>query len=171
MPKEMIRKLEINDAGKMLDFFRRLVVVDPKRVERPEDVAKISIEMEKNWITDRIKKENEKEMVVRCIEFDGEMIGEGEVEKLKRWIERHVAEIRFGIIPDNEELALKMVQELINEAREIDIEVLQYFHLETQEVGINIMKKAGFEECGRVRNFYKIGDKYIDRIFLEKILV
>jgi RimJ/RimL family protein N-acetyltransferase len=170
MSKEIKRKMQNSDAEKMLDFFRRLVVVDQKRVERAEDVAKISIEMEEKWISDRIQKEADGEMVARCIEVDGEIIGEGEIEKLRRWIERHVAEIRFGIIPGNEDAALAMVNELIEDAKKLNIEVLQYFHLETQVAGIEIMKKAGFEEFGRAKKHYKIGAEYVDRVFLQKIL-
>ncbi|EKD58245.1 MAG: hypothetical protein ACD_56C00166G0001 [uncultured bacterium] len=166
-----IKKIKIEDAEKMLKFFHELVVADTERVERTQDVDNITLEMEENWILGRIKKEDEeKEMVVRIIEDGGKIVAEGEVEKLSRWIERHVAEIRFGMLPGNEKQTLEMVNELCLKAKKIGIEVLQYFHLETQKAGIEIMKKAGFSEFGRAEKYYKRGNEYIDRIYMQKIL-
>jgi L-amino acid N-acyltransferase YncA len=166
-----IRKIKIEDGENLLEFFHELVAADTERVERPQDVENITLEMEENWIMSRIKKEDEeKEMVVRIIKDGGKIVAEGEIEKLGRWIERHVAEIRFGMLPGNEEQTLEMVNELCSNAKKIGIEILQYFHLETQKSGIEIMKKAGFSEFGRAEKHYKRGSEYIDRIYMQKVL-
>lgn len=167
----VIRKIQTSDANSLLNFFKELVLLDPERVERPEDVNKITKEMEEKWIEQRLTKEEKKDIFVLCgLNDEGKMVTEGEVERLPRWIERHVAEIRFGVLPQYDLIAEKTVEELIKTAKNNGIEVLMYFHLETQKAGINIMKKLGFESFGAIKNFYKRDKEYVDRIYLAKYL-
>ena len=98
-----IRKMKKEDSQGMLEFFRELVIVDQERVERSSDVARIDLATEETWIESRIKKEEEKEMAALVLEREGKIVAEGEIERLQRWIERHVAEIRFGMLPGNED--------------------------------------------------------------------
>ncbi|MBI4835686.1 MAG: GNAT family N-acetyltransferase [Candidatus Abawacabacteria bacterium] len=165
-----IHKITIEDATGLLTYFQTLVAVDTKRVERPEDVAKITLENEKAWISSRIDDEAQKEMFVLCLKDEqGNIVAEGEVERKKRWIERHIAEIRFGVLPGYESKAKSMVEQLLNTAQQNGLETLFYFHLKTQTQGINIMKALGFKEIGTIEKYYKLNDKkYIDRVYLSK---
>ena len=148
-----------------------MVKLDPERVERPGDVEKITEEMEEEWIKQRLIKEDNKDIFVLCgLDDNGEIVAEGEVERLPRWIEKHVAEIRFGVLPGYDSMAEKLLEKLITTAKENDIEILTYFHLETQKTGLRIMEKLGFELMGKVKNYYKRGEDYIDRIYLVKHL-
>lgn len=167
-----IRKIKLEDAEQLLSYFRKLVELDPKRVERPQDVAKITLEMEVEWIKARIEDEQKDEMYVLCMETEnGEIIAEGEVERKKRWIEPHVAEIRFGVLPGYEEHAKDMIEQLIQTAQAKDIKILSYFHLETQTKGIQLMKKLGFEEMGIIKDYYKLNEnEFVDRIYLVKYI-
>ena len=167
----IIRKVEIEDKKSLLNFFKKLVVLDPERVERPKDVEKITEEMEEEWIRQRLIKEDNADIFILCgLNDNNEVVVEGEVEKLPRWIERHVAEIRFGALPRYNSMAEKLLEKLITTAKENDIEILTYFHLETQKTGLKIMEKLGFELIGKVKNYYKRGTDYIDRIYLVKHL-
>lgn len=168
----LIAKMKLEQAESLLHYFKELVATDPKRVERPQDVAKITLEAERSWIQARIEDEKQKEMFVLCVEDGtGNVVAEGEVERKKRWIERHVAEIRFGVLPGHELAAKQMVAELIGTAKENGLEVLFYFHLKSQTTGIQIMKDLGFEEMGVLANYYKLASgEYVDRVFLSKQL-
>lgn len=168
-----ITKISVTDAEQLLNFFRKLVEFDTKRVERAEDVAKITLENEKNWIQSRIADEEKQEMFVLCAkDKNGDIVAEGEVERKKRWIERHVAEIRFGVLPGFEKVAKEMVEQLIQIASKNDLEVLFYFHLQTQQSGITIMKELGFSEVGSIKNYYKLsGNSYVDRLYFSKQLI
>jgi len=167
----VIRKIENSDSDLLLNFLKELVALDPERVDRPEDVNKITKENEEKWIEQRLIKEGKKDIFVLCgLNGDGRIVAEGEVERLPRWIERHVAEIRFGVLPKYDLIAEEIVEKLIKIAKESGIEILMYFHLETQKTGINIMKKLGFESAGIVKKYYKRGEEYIDRIYLVKYL-
>jgi RimJ/RimL family protein N-acetyltransferase len=165
-----IRELKIEDAEELLAYFKNLVLADPERVERISDVEKFGVEDEKNWIRERLEGEKEKEIFALCCEDNGRIVAQGEVERQKRWVERHVAEIRFGVLPCYEEQALEMVESLIQKARESKIEVLIYFHLASQKAGLSIMKKAGFSDAGVLERYYKKDGKYIDRIYMSLIL-
>ena len=93
-------------------------MADPERVERVSDVEKFSVEDEKDWIKRKLDGEKEGEVFTFCCEDNDRIIAQGEVERQKRWIERHVAEIRFGVLPAYEEQAFKMVEFLIQKAKE-----------------------------------------------------
>lgn len=166
-----IRPVQPEDAEKALTFFRTLVTVDQERVERPEDVAHISIENERRWLETLIQKESEKSLFARIGVLDtGEIGALAEVERKPRWIEQHVAEVRFGALPEYGDLARETVKACITEAEASGITELFYFHLETQSTGIQIMKDLGFVECGRIERYYRRGDNYISRIYLSKSL-
>jgi len=166
-----IRKIEKNDSDLLLKFFSELVIIDPERVERPEDVNKITKEDEEKWIEKRLIKEENKEIFVLCgLNEDGKIVTEGEVERMPRWIEKHVAEIRFGVLPEYELMAENMLRNLMKTAQDNNIEVLIYFHLESQKRGIEIMKKLGLEQLGIIKKYYKRGDEYVDRIYMVKYL-
>lgn len=166
-----IRKIKIEDNESLLSFFKELVIEDPERVERPEDVDKVTEEMEQEWIRQRLAREDRGDIFILCgLDNEGKMVIEGEVEKLPRWIEKHVAEIRFGLLPGHESVGEELVKELIKTAKENNIEILIYFHLETQKTGLRIMKKLGFIEFGRIRGYYKREKECIDRVYLVKYL-
>ena len=164
------RRIAVTDAEAFLAYFARLTRLDPERVERPEDVAKLDVSMELSWIERRLDAERAGEMVVRCAEADGEIVALGELERLRRWIERHVAEIRFGVLPGHQEAARELVADLESRAREKGIEVLVYFHLATQTAGLAIMRSLGYEEIGRIPRFYKRDSEYVERVYLTKRL-
>jgi len=165
-----IRTITTDDAPKLLDYFRKLVEVDQERVERPEDVSRITLVRERQWISGKLKSEEDGDMIIRCVEVSGQIISLGEVERLKRWIERHVAEIRFGLLPDSKIFGMALVQELEQQAVSLGVEILVYFHLETQEQGLSIMRESGFGEIGRIPRYYKRQGGYVDRLYLAKHL-
>ncbi|MDP3778869.1 MAG: GNAT family N-acetyltransferase [bacterium] len=164
----MITKLDSQYAEKLLSFFKELVKRDPERVERVEDVEKITLENEQAWIQRLIHKEEQGEMIVRVGMDKDVLVFEGEVERKPRWIERHVAEIRFGMLPNNEAVAKEVISELITQAHVQGIEILFYFHLQTQKAGISILEELGFKEIGKIKNYYKRNDEYVDRVYLVK---
>ena len=161
-----LRAITEEDAEALLKYFRRLVEEDPQRVERPEDAARLTPDDERRWIASRAAAEQAGELRVLCVEREGELVAVGEVERMKRWIERHVGEIRFGCLPGAAELAKPLVERLVFESEAMGIEVLVYFHLATQVRGIAQMHGAGFEERGRIPGYYRRPDGEIDRVYL-----
>ncbi|MDK2126397.1 GNAT family N-acetyltransferase [Parachitinimonas caeni] len=168
----LIETPKLEDAKKLLEYFHELVASDTNRVERVEDVRKISIEMEESWIRNILAKQAEGSYAARCIYDDsGKVIGLGEIERRPRWIERHVAEIRFGLLPDHFSAGVAFVRVLENLAKEMGIEVLYYFHLTTQKQGLDIMQECKYKEVGIIEDYYKIDNSYVDRIYLQKNIV
>lgn len=165
-----IRKIKISDARNLLRFLNKLVKVDRERVERLEDVKKIKINDEIDWIKIRLRSEKKKEMFVLCCGINREIISVGEVEKSKRWIDKHVAEIRFGALPGYEDAVIRMLNQLIKKAKKSGIKVLVYFHLASQKIGLPIMKKIGFYQVGIIKNYYKRRGEYIDRVYMAMSL-
>jgi hypothetical protein len=163
-----LRVLSAGDAEALLAYFRRLVAEDPERVERPEDASRLTVEDERQWIASRETAERAGEMSVLCIEEERRIVAVGEVERMRRWIERHVAELRFGCLPDRIELALPLVEQLVLRAEAMGIEVLVYFHLATQARGLEVVRRAGFEECGRIPGYYRKSEGDIDRVYFTR---
>ncbi|TSC95953.1 MAG: Uncharacterized protein Athens101410_277 [Parcubacteria group bacterium Athens1014_10] len=163
-----IRTIYISDAKKLLKFFHDLVISDSERVERLKDVKKINLQKEIYWIKHRKRAEKNKEMFIFCCEVNGRIVAEGEIEREKRWIEKHVAEIRFGILPGYEKLAIEMIKQLIKKAKENKIKVLIFFHLATQKTALSIMGKLGFSRVGIIKNYYKRDGHYISRVYMVK---
>ncbi|KTB56172.1 hypothetical protein AO066_29285 [Pseudomonas fluorescens] len=157
------------DAVALLAFFSQLVERDPERVERPTDVLLLNPDKEAIWIGKLLEKEAAGEAIVLCVLNKASVIvGLGEVERRPRWIERHVAEIRFGLLPDYAEEGRELVRLLETRAKAIGIECLYYFHLATQSQGIAVVKACGFELAGTLPGYYKRESGYVDRVFYTK---
>lgn len=154
----------------LLAYFHALVELDDKRVERPEDVAKLSLADEQRWINTLTQRTVNQEGVSFCIKINNDVIGLGEVERKPRWIERHTAEIRFGILPGYKHEGKLLVRELVAVAKNINITTLYYFHLQSQTQGIEIITESNFTYAGKLRNYYKQGAQYLDRVFFERLL-
>lgn len=165
-----VREVQLLDAERLLCFFQELTKEDRERVERPQDARHITLRKEKHWIQERINKTNRKEMFAFIGIVNGKVVAEGEVERMPRWIERHVAEIRIGVLPSYEVITPFLIEKLLVMARKNKIEILVYFHLETQKRGIKVMKNAGFLGVGRIKGYYKRGNEYTDRLYLAKDL-
>ena len=165
------RQPRTSDADDLLHYFNTLVQQDPERVERPEDVRSINHEKEVLWIESLLEKEKQQNAVTLCILKEEAIIGLGEIERRPRWIERHVAEIRFGLLPDHLDEGIELVKRLEERARAIGIELLYYFHLATQRQGIDIVRACGFELAGTLGSYYKKADGYVDRVFYSKKII
>ncbi|WP_017255025.1 hypothetical protein [Pseudomonas tolaasii] len=167
-----MRILPVNEVTPeaLLSYFHTLVQLDNKRVERAEDVAKLSLADEQRWINTLTQRTVNREGASFCIKIDNDVIGLGEVERKPRWIERHTAEIRFGILPGYKPEGKLLVSALVAAARDIDITTLYYFHLESQAQGIEIITESDFNYAGKLRNYYKQGAHYLDRLFFERLL-
>ncbi len=165
-----IRKIKILDARNLLRYLNKLVEFDRERAERVEDVKKIKIDDEIDWIKVRLESERKKEMFVLCCEINGEIVSVGEVERSKRWIDRHVAEIRFGALLGYEDVVIQMLNQLVKKAKKNGVKVLVYFHLVSQKIGLSIMKRLGFYKVGIIKNYYKRRGEYVDRIYMAMSL-
>lgn len=168
--RTQIRHLEDDDASALLEYFRELVTADRERVERPEDVARLTVADEQKWIRARARDLSTSDLIARCAVDEGRIVAIGELQRMQRWIERHVAEIRFGALPGNAAAATLLVEELLEIAARANIRVLLFFHLETQHLGLTVMSACGFREVGRIPGYYCRGDVLTDRVYLVKQL-
>ncbi|TFY85347.1 N-acetyltransferase [Pseudomonas nabeulensis] len=164
-------KLSPTDADALLRFFCQLVDQDSERVERPEDALQLDHDKEVAWINGLLEKERAGEVAALCVLNDEAVIvGLGEVERRPRWIERHVAEIRFGLLPGCLDEGCELVRQLEQRATFMGIELLYYFHLATQSQGIAVLEACGFELSGELPGYYKKEQGYVDRVFYSKTL-
>lgn len=165
-----IRGISLVDAEPLRDFFRLLTRQDRQRAVSPEEAAAVTLEQERAWISARLEREKAGEMIVLCCAENGRILAEGEVERLPRKVERHAAEIRFGVLEGYGREALRLVESLVERSEQAGIEVLIYFHLATQAIGLDTMRSAGFQEIGRIPRYYKMGEAYVDRVYMVKLL-
>jgi len=157
------------DADRLLSYFCQLVELDSERVERCEDAQLLNHEKEVKWIEGLLKKEQAGDAIALCVlNEQSTIVGLGEVERRPRWIERHVAEIRFGLLPDHADAGIALVNLLEQQAKGIGIELLYYFHLASQSQGITVIEACGFDFSGVLPSYYKKGGAYIDRVLYAK---
>jgi len=162
-----IRGIYQADAEKLLTYFRKLVLVDPERVETVDDAQRMTVQDEEKWILSRHKKILAGDIFVSCLEINNsQIVALGEVERLPRPIESHMGEIRLGILPEYAECGYEMVRSLCHHAWNMGMENLIYAHLETQKIGIDIMKNCGFLQVGYIPDYYKRDNAYVGRIIL-----
>lgn len=85
---------------------------------------------------------------------------------------QHVGEIGISIDARfrNIGIGTKLFTEAINWAKSKGYEKLCLSVFSTNEVAIHLYKKFGFEEEGRRRRQFKIGDEYVDEVLMGLFL-
>ena len=77
-----------------------MVTTDPERVEQIDKVGKLTIGEEIRWLLCILEKMKSGNYYTLCLRGSDDMLlGFGEIERKQRTIERHVAELRFGLLP------------------------------------------------------------------------
>lgn len=101
---------------------------------------------------------------------NGAIVGKSDIRPLIRYIDKHVVELGFGLLDGHTKAGEQLLTFMIEEVKSRSFELVLYFILGRNHYFRNIFTGVGFEEVGKISNFYKRNGTYDDRIILEKKL-
>ena len=165
--KVILRALKWEDLDDLLDFINSLVE-EGANILRTE---KVSREEEIEWLSGVFKRLEKGEIFCVAAEVDGHLVANSEIVRGVGY-SRHVGFIGIAIKKGFRSIGIgtEMMRELEEYARKIGLKVLTLSVFANNQHAINLYRKMGFVETGRIpKRFFKDG-AYIDEIIMTKML-
>ncbi|MEM1563067.1 MAG: GNAT family N-acetyltransferase [Candidatus Bathyarchaeia archaeon] len=163
----ILRALKWEDLDDLLDFINSLVE-EGANILRTE---KVSREEEIEWLASVFKRLEKGEIFCVAAEVDGHVVANSEVMKGTGY-SRHVGFIGIAVKKGFRGVGIgtEMMKALEEHARNMDLKVLVLTVFANNQPAIDLYKKMGFIETGRIpKRFFKDG-AYIDEIIMAKML-
>jgi len=165
--KVILRTLKWEDLDDLLDFINSLVeeganILKTEKVSRDEEI---------DWLSSVFKRMEKSEIFCLAAEVDGHLVANSEVIRGTGY-SRHVGFIGIAIKKGFRGIGIgtEMMKALEEHARKIGLKVLTLSVFANNQHAINLYRKMGFVETGRVpKRFFKDG-AYIDEIIMTKTL-
>jgi ribosomal protein S18 acetylase RimI-like enzyme len=122
-------------------------------------------EEEADWLAARLKKMEREEVVCIVAEAEGRLVANSEVTK-KPGRMSHVGILSISVSRGYRDLGLGhyMMEALIQESRNIGLELQVLDVFATNERAIHLYEKLGFQKIGRLRRGVKKDEWYVDLI-------
>jgi len=165
--KVILRTLRWEDLDDLLDFINSLIEEGANILK----TEKASREEEIEWLSGVFKRLEKGEIYCVAAEVDGHLVANSEVVK-GIGCSRHVGLIGIAIKRGFGGIGIgtEMMKTLEEHARKIGLKVLTLSVFANNQHAINLYRKMGFVETGRVpKRFFKDGI-YIDEIIMTKML-
>ncbi|MEM3728837.1 MAG: GNAT family N-acetyltransferase [Candidatus Bathyarchaeia archaeon] len=165
--KVILRTLKWEDLDDLLDFINSLVE-EGANILRTE---KVSRDEEIEWLSGILKRLERGEIFCVAAEVDGRLVANSEIIK-GTGCSRHVGFIGIAIKKGFRGIGIgtEMMKVLQEYARKVGLKVLALSVFANNQHAINLYKKMGFVETGRIpKRFFKDG-AYIDEIIMTKVL-
>ena len=101
---------------------------------------------------------------------DDKIVGNAVVSRNKISRYSHRAEISIAVLRDfwGRGIGSRLMEMMIEFAREVGIEILYLEAREDNERAVNLYKKYGFSQIGVYNNFFKIEGKYYNAVLMNK---
>jgi len=161
--KVTIRVAEINDAQAILHLKREYIANTttlPIILDEYQDDVKKEITLIKAYL----ESDNS---VFLVAEYDGKLIGNIDLTGSKRTKMDHTAMIGMGISEEwrNQGLGKLLLENTLNWAKNHSkIEIVWLDVYASNDMGISLYKNMGFIVSGTIKDFFKEGNQYIDKI-------
>lgn len=150
-----LREVKLDDAQELLDISKRYYV-ESQGIPYEEDEFKYTIEEFEGKIKESLEAENS---LIIVATDNGKLVGEIELASFPNKIMKHSCCIQtFGILSEYQGIGIgkQLFSKAIDWANKNEtIELLWLSVFSSNLQGINLYKKMGFEECGRMKNFFK----------------
>jgi ribosomal protein S18 acetylase RimI-like enzyme len=164
-----IRYPTLKDVKGLLDYINSLIeeraFIGKQR--------KVSEKEESKYVRNLIHKIENKKSVALVAEQDGKILGFGDVHKNPLDALRYVGSFGIGIRKEARGMGIgeKLAGLLIKEAKKkLKIKIIELHVFANNTPAINLYKKLGFEEVGRIRKGNYYYGKFIDDIIMVKYL-
>ena len=118
-----------------------------------------------------MSKDSENSIVL--IAFDNEqIIARAELQGYFQARIRHRAILSISVKKDywNQGIGTEMLNRIFEEAKNMNIRVIELEVISDNLRGINLYHKMGFEDIGTYKDYFYVNDTYKDAIVMEKIL-
>ncbi len=159
--KAIIRTPRWEDLDDLMDFINSLVREDAAILRD----AEVSRAEEAEWLSKRLVSLEKDEIIHFVAEVDGRVVASAEIAKRKSR-QKHVGVLgiavksgyrRFGI-------ATKLMDELLQEAKRQGLKVIILDVYEKNTPALNLYRKMGFKEVGRIPKAVFWRGEYMDDI-------
>jgi len=164
-----IRYLYMNDTKDLLELYNSLVD------EKAYTIAckKFTLEEEKLFIKDSLNKIEREEAIFLIAEVDGRAFGVASIKKEDSPMINHRGE--FGIILKKEirgeGVGQELIKAILKEAKRfLKIKIVTLNVFEENIPAINLYKKMGFVQIGRLEKGIKFFGKYKNEIIMSRYL-
>lgn len=163
----ILRTLKWEDLDDLLEFINSLIeeganILKAEKVSRDEEIE---------WLSNIFKRIEKGEIFCVAAEVDGRLVANSEIIRGAGY-SRHVGIIGIAIKKGFRGIGIgtEMMKTLEEYARKMGLKVLMLSVFANNTPAINLYKKMGFVETGRIpKRFFKDGN-YIDEIIMTKVL-
>jgi len=165
--KVVLRTLKWEDLDDLLDFINSLVE-EGANIIRTEEVSR---EEEIEWLSRVFSRQEKGELFCLAAEVDGRLVANSEIMRGTGY-SSHVGFIGIAIKKGFRGVGIgtEMMKTLEEQAKKVGLKVLALSVFANNQHAINLYKKVGFVETGRIpKRFFKNG-AYIDEIIMTKTL-
>jgi len=165
--KVVLRTVKWEDLDDLLDFINSLVE-EGANIIRTEEVSR---EEEIEWLSRVFSRQEKGELFCLAAEVDGRLVANSEIMRGTGY-SSHVGFIGIAIKKGFRGVGIgtEMMKTLEEQAKKVGLKVLALSVFANNQHAINLYKKVGFVETGRIpKRFFKNG-AYIDEIIMTKTL-
>ncbi|MFA4820395.1 MAG: GNAT family N-acetyltransferase [Candidatus Aenigmatarchaeota archaeon] len=164
----IIRYPKKSDLNNIWKFYNKVIKETPFLAR----MTSVGMKEEKKWFTkifDDIKK---KKYIYLIAEHDGKIIGSTTAGKKFSEVEQHVGSYGISILQWYAGLGIgtRLSENILRLAKEMKIEILELSVYSENKIAQGLYKKMGFKIAGKVPHGIKRGKKYMDNIFMYKVL-
>ncbi len=165
--KAVVRTPRWEDLDDLLDFINSLVKEDAP-ILRTSEVSRIE---EAEWLARQLVSTEKGELIHFVAEVDGKIVASAEIRKRKGH-QKHVGVLGIAVKSDYRRLgiATKLIEAMLDEAKKQGLKVIVLDVYEKNLPALNLYKRMGFKEVGRIPKVIYWKGEYIDDVKMACIL-
>ena len=165
--KAVLRTPRWEDLDDLLDFINSLVKEDAP-ILRTSEVSRIE---EAEWLARQLVSTEKGELIHFVAEVDGKIVASAEIRKRKGH-QKHVGVLGIAVKSGYRRLgiATKLIEALLEEAKKHGLKVIILDVYEKNLPALNLYKRMGFKEVGRIPKAIYWKGEYIDDVKMARIL-
>lgn len=159
----ILREATADDAEQVLKCTKTYVAESEYIPKLPEEHL-LTVDQQREWI---LNFEQHPQSILLVAEYNQEIIGNIDLNGSRRIVMQHTAVIGMGMLAQwqNQGLGTEMLKAVIHFAKQHPILETIWLQLYAEnKVGYAAYQKVGFQECGRIPNFFKQNGRYHDCI-------
>ncbi|TCP70107.1 GNAT family N-acetyltransferase [Baia soyae] len=166
----IIRRAQVSDAEKLLDYGRNIAEESPYLIITPEEMKVEDVASEEKWIKSFEASGN----VLLVAEIEGEIVGSLNCNRLRRSRVRHIGTMGIAVRKSywNQKVGTKLIEALFEWAKENEMEEIQLTVIKHNDRAKHVYQKLGFKVIGERPRAMKYEDgTYADEILMSYYLV
>ena len=164
----IIREAVPDDAEKMISYLNQ-VNGESDNMLYGKDEFTVPIEGVKRKLA--MTKESENSIILIALE-DGQIIARAELDGYYPARIRHRAQFSISVRKDcwNRGIGTEMLKEIIEQAREMKLRVIELEVISENTRGINLYHKMGFVDIGIYKDYFYVNGEFKDAVVMQKII-